>query len=370
MDDKRSNHAAQEKTHTKSTAALREERSFLHHAILFYGVGLLFVLLAGIVWFAADVLLLIFACSLVAVLLHDMTERVQHWLRLSRGLALGLVVTLLLAVIGVGAWLMAPEMARQVGDLASAIPQALERLRAEARQYEFLRGLLAGLPSTDQLMSRTMDIVSQTGLIFSGMLGVVGNVAIIAFVGIYLAAQPHLYIDGIVTLSPHRKRNRVREIFAELGRTLGQWLFGKFITMVIVGVITAIGLSLLGLPLALVLGILAGLLDFIPYLGPIIAGAPAVLIAFSESPTLALYVALLFLAVQIAEGYLLLPLIERRTVSLPPALTIVMQVLLGALFGLAGVALATPLTAVFAVLITMLYVQDVLGDPVKTPSEH
>ncbi|MFC7517583.1 AI-2E family transporter [Herbaspirillum sp. GCM10030257] len=366
MDDKHDSQVPQ----ARSDDTLREERSFLHNAILFYAVGLMFLLVAGIVWYAAKVLLLLFACILVAVLLYDIAQRVQRWLHWPHGPTLALVVVLLLAVLSLAGWLMAPQVSRQVGDLTMAIPQAVDRIRAEAQQYPLLRSLLVNLPPTDQLMSQAASMLSQAGLVFSGVLGAAGNIAIMAFVGVYLAAQPHIYLDGLVTLMPHRKRQRIQEIIAELGRTLGQWLVGKAVTMVIVGAITALGLSLLGVPLALTLGILAGLLDFIPYLGPVIAGVPAVLIAFAESPTLALYTALLFLAVQIAEGYLLSPLIERRTVSLPPALTIAMQVVFGALFGLAGVALATPLTAVLAVLITMLYVQDVLGDPVKTPSEH
>lgn len=351
-------------------AKLREERSFLHHAMLFYGVGLGFALVIGVIWLAADVLLLVFACALFSILLYEVASRVKQLLHLSYGIALGLVVVLLLGIVGLAVWLMMPQVAQQVGSLALAVPQALDHVRAKAVQYELLRVLTASLPSTEQILARAVATLSRVGPFFSGMLGVVGNTVIIVFVGTYFAAQPHVYIDGIVTLVPHHKRQRVRAVFAELGRTLGQWLVGKVASMLIVGVATAVGLALLGVPLALVLGLLAGLLDFIPYIGPIMAGVPAVLVAFSESPTLALYTALLFLGVQTAEGYLLLPLIERKTVALPPALTIVMQVLLGAIFGLAGVALATPLAAVLAVLIAMLYVQDVLGDPVKTPSEH
>lgn len=354
----------QDNPHTaNSYAQRREERGFLHHVILFYAVGLMFLLVCSVIWFASDVLLLIFACVLLAVLLYHAAGRVQKWLPMSRGLALTLVVVLSLCVLGVAGWLMAPQISQQTQDLTAAIPKAVAHFRAALEGHEFLRSILKQLPSTDQL---TKNI----GLVFSGVFGAIGSFAIILFVGVYLAAQPRIYIDGIVVLVPHRKRRRIREVLDEIGLILGQWLIGKFISMVIVGIATAVGLGLLDVPLALVLGILAGLLDFIPYLGPIMAGGPAVLIAFAESPTLGLYVILLFVAIQIAEGYLLLPLIERKTVSLPPALTILMQVLLGALFGLTGVALATPLTAVLAVLIAMLYVQDVLGDAVKTPAEH
>jgi len=349
---------------------LRQERSFLHYAILFYGVGLLFALVIGLVWLASDVLLLAFSCVLGAILLHDVSRRLERRFGFGRTVSLAIVVAALLSALGLTAWLAAPEIARQLGDLASAIPQALDRLRNEAARHPLLRDAIAGLPPTEQLMTRLTRYLSQVGLVFTGVIGAVGNTLIILFVAIYFAAQPRLYIDGALVLVPRRKRERMREVVSELGRTLGQWLTAKALTMLIVGVATAAGLALLGMPLALVLGLLAGLLDFIPYLGPIVAGVPAVLIAFAESPALALQVAALFLGVQLVEGYLLMPIVERRAVSLPPALTIMMQVLLGSLFGLGGVALATPLTVVVAVLVTMLYVQDGLGEAVSTPGEQ
>jgi hypothetical protein len=148
----------------------------------------------------------------------------------------------------------------------------------------------------------------------------------------------------------------------DIGDTLARWLIGKSLSMLIVGIATAGGLTLLGVPLGLILGIIAGLLDFIPYIGPILAGVPAVLIALSISPDLALYTVLLFLAIQTLEGYVLQPLVEARAVEIPPALTIVMQLVFGSLFGFAGIALATPLTAMLMVLVNKLYVEDILGD--------
>lgn len=341
----------------------------MHRTVLFDTVSLLFVAVAGIVWYAADVLMLVFACILFAILLYDMSRRVRQWLHLPHWLALSLVVTLLVVVLAGASWLMAPQVSQQAGELAETVPKALQDLQKRLSEYPMLEQLMGGLPPPDEMAGKLASALPQAGLFFSGLLGVVGNIAIIAFVGVYLAYQPGIYINGIVTLVPQRKRARVREVFDELARTLGQWLAGKAVSMLAVGVATTAGLALLDIPLALVLGIIAGLLDFIPYVGPIMAGIPAVLIALTQDTVQAGYVALLFLVVQLVEGYLLMPLIEKRTVSLPPALTIAMQVLLGALLGMAGVALATPLAAVAAVLITMLYVQDVLGDRVRTPSE-
>lgn len=344
-------------------------QGFLRQVVSFYAVGALFAALAAVVWLGGEVLLLLFACILLAILLYMASRKVRHWLPVSRGTALAMVVLASCAVTGVGGWLMAPQISEQSGTLAAALPKALDKVRAMLADMPLLRSLGASLPSNEDLMDQMGSVLPRTGLFFSGLLGVIGNIAIIVFVGIYFAAQPRIYIEGIITLAPFAKRKRIREVMSEIAATLSQWLAGKLLSMLVVGVASTVGLLLLDLPLALVLGILAGVLDFVPYVGPIMAGVPAVLVAFSESPATALYVVLLFVFIQTAEGYLLLPLVERRTVSLPPALTIMMQALLGAMWGFGGVALATPIVAVAAVLVSMLYVQDMLGDPVKTPSE-
>jgi predicted PurR-regulated permease PerM len=273
-------------------------------------------------------------------------------------------VLLLFAAIGLGGWAMAPQMSEQAGKLAETVPKSIKQLQAVVNDYPLLKKAMAGLPAPEQIVKQMSSLVPNAGLFFGGVLGAIGNVVIILFVGIYFAASPQLYTSGMIKLIPQSKRGRARQVLNKIGHTLAQWLLGKSVSMLIVGTATSIGLSLLGVPLALILGIIAGLLDFVPYLGPVMAGVPAVLIAFSISPDLALYTVLLFTGVQLVEGYVLQPLIESRAVDLPPALTIVMQLVFGTLFGFAGVALATPLAAALKVLVQMLYVEDVLGDKV------
>lgn len=355
--------------HTDRRDASGARQSFLRQVFSVYAIGALFLAMAAVVWFGGDVLLLLFACVLLAVLLYMASVKLQQRLPVSRGVALGIVVIASCAVIAAGGWLMAPQISEQSGTLAEALPAALDKIRDMLNDMTLLRSLGGSMPSNEDLLKQMSSVLPRAGLFFSGMLGVVGNIAIILFVGIYFAAQPRIYIEGIITLVPKSRRRRTREVLDEMYATLSQWLAGKLLSMLVVGITSTAGLMLLDVPLAIVLGILAGLLDFIPYVGPIMAGVPAVLVAFSESPTTALYVVLLFVFIQTAEGYLLLPLVERRTVSLPPALTIMMQALLGVMWGFAGVALATPVAAVIAVLVSMLYVQDMLGDAVKTPSE-
>ncbi|OON63898.1 AI-2E family transporter [Massilia sp. KIM] len=341
------------------------QRRLAKRVTIINGIAVLFIFGVAAVVLAADALLLTFACILCAVLFYKLSEIAHRRLGLNRKWALAAIVLLLLAIIGLGGWAMAPQISEQSSKLAKEIPAAVERLQGEVQNHPLLKRVAAELPPPEEIVKQLGNMVPNAGLFFSGVLGAIGNVVIILFVGIYFAATPQLYTSGFVRLIPRNRRDRARQVLQELGHTLASWLLGKAASMLIVGIATSIGLSMLGVPLALILGIIAGLLDFIPYLGPIMAGVPAVLLALSISPDLALYTVLLFVGVQVVEGYLLQPLIEARAVDLPPALVIVMQLIFGTLFGLAGVALATPLAAALAVLVRMLYIEDVLGD--RTP---
>lgn len=338
------------------------QRRLAKRVTIINGLAILFIALAAAIVLAADALLLIFACILCAILLYKLSEIMARRLHMKRKWALSIVVLALAAIIGLGSWAMAPQISEQSTKLAEEIPAAAERLKSEVERHPLLKRVVAELPPPEQIVKQMGNLVPNAGLFFGGVIGALGNVVIILFVGIYFAASPHTYTTGFIRLIPKSKRSRAREVQQELGDTLASWLLGKGASMLIVGAATAIGLSLLGVPLALILGIIAGLLDFIPYLGPIMAGVPAVLLALSISPDLALYTVLLFIGIQLIEGYGLQPLIEAKAADMPPALVIVMQLIFGTLFGFAGVALATPLAAGLAVLVKMLYIEDVLGD--------
>ena len=188
------------------------------------------------------------------------------------------------------------------------------------------------------------------------------------FIGLYGAVAPRTYRNGLLLLVPGPCRERSGEVLDAAGAMLRGWLIGAFIKMTIVGVVTTAGLALLGIPLALALGLIAFLFEFIPFLGPILAAVPAVLVALTIGPMEAVHVGLLYLGVQVAESYVLTPLIDQRSVHLPPALAITTQVLLGTLLGALGVVFAIPLTALGMVLVRMLYIEDFLGEqPASRP---
>jgi predicted PurR-regulated permease PerM len=332
------------------------------------GIAALFLALVAGIYFAADALLLVFACILFAILLYELSAILCRRFHLNRKLGLAIVVGLLLFVIGLGGWAMAPQIAEEANQLAKEIPASLRRLHRMIEQYPLLKRLSRELPPPDKLSSYLGQLVPNAGLFFGGVLGALGNIAIILFVGIYFAISPHRYIDGFIRLVPPRKRERAGEVSKEIGATLARWLLGASCSMLIAGLATSVGLTLLGVPLGLILGIIAGLLDFIPYIGPIMAGVPAVLIALSVDPQLALYTVMLFAGIQLVQGYIVQPLIDSWAVDIAPALIIVMQLVFGTIFGFAGIALATPMTAVLMVLVKMLYVEDILGDRPKDPN--
>lgn len=339
-----------------------------HRILLHYGLGALFLLLVVLLWFASHLLLLIFSGILLAVLISSTAGFFMRWLRLPRGLAVTLVVLLGVAILGLGIWLLAPRVSEQAPLLINSVTKAINRVREFVAQ-NLPADVLKQVPAAEQAPALE-NLVARAARVFTGVFGVVANMVIVLFLGIYLALAPDTYINGLVKLFPKPRRARIREVLDTVGEVLGRWLLGQLLLMVTIGTLTAVSLLLLGVPLALAVGLIAGLFEFIPYLGPILAGTLAVLVAFSMQPELALYVLLVFMAIQIAESYVLQPLIQHRMVSMPPALTISVQVLFALPFGILGLALATPLAAMAAVLISMLYVQDVLEDKVRLPGSH
>ena len=194
--------------------------------------------------------------------------------------------------------------------------------------------------------------------IFSSTLGGLVNILIVVITGIYLASSPGNYRKGFVRLFNPAYRDRLLGVMDQCYDTLKNWFISRSITMTVVGVITGVGLAILGVPFAIVLGIIAGILNFIPNLGPYIALAPALLVALPGGTSQVLYVFVLYMGVQSLEGYVLTPLLDKKFVSLPPALLLFGQVLLGVLVGLAGVLFASPLIAVLLVIVQELYIKD------------
>ena len=237
----------------------------------------------------------------------------------------------------------------------------MEQLRAQIAANDLGERLIEQLPDDPAaLLPDEPDAVSRVTGVVSRTFSALASAALILFLGIVFAATPGIYVNGLLALFPRDRVPRIREVLAQLNETLWWWLIGRLIAMTFIGVVTGVGLALLGVPLAFILGVLAALLSFIPNLGPILSAIPAILLGFVQAPQTALWVAALYAAVQVVESYVLDPIIDRKTVYLPPAFTITAQLVMALFAGLLGVTLATPLAAAIVVLVTLLYVQDVL----------
>lgn len=337
---------------------------FTRRILTTVGIVFLTLLILLLIYYIFDVILLVFAAVLLAIFLRGLADFVNRYTRLSEGLAVLVVSVLLLAILAGAIALLAPSVAEQVRHLRQELPVSARKAGDYISQFGWGRTIIEQMPDADGIRAKidASSLLTSVGGIFSSTLGALGNFFIVILLAIYLATEPKFYARGLTKIFPVGSRPRVYEILEEIGNTLSWWLIGKVASMIFIGILTWIGLSILGVPLALTLGLIAGLLSFIPNFGPIFSAVPAILLAFIDSPIKSLYVLILFIVVQIIESNIVTPFIERRTVELPPALTIVAQIALGVLIGGLGLVLATPLLAVILVLVKMVYVEDVLGD--------
>ena len=344
-----------------------EKNHFIKRLLMICAVITLIILIVVGTGYIISILMLVFAAVLIAIFLRGLADLINERLKIGESWAVLIVSILTLVILGGGIALLAPSVAEQIRNLRDELPRSIENVVMYLTQFGWGRAIIENLPklpSVDEIFNNlaTASFLSSIGGFFSTTAGMITNFFITILLAIYFAAEPQTYIHGFTKLFPMEKRPRVLEIVYEIGETLRWWLIGKIGSMIVIALLTWIGLSIIGVPLALTLGLIAGLLSFIPNFGPILSAIPAILLAFVDNPVTALYVIGLFIGVQLIESNLVTPWIERQTVELPPALTITAQLILTVLIGGLGLVLATPILAVLMVLIQMIYIQDILGD--------
>lgn len=321
------------------------------------------VLLLVLLWHLRGPLMLFFGAVLVAATLRALAEPLERHARLSRRTATAgvLLAALLLAALGVWA----------VGDPLS---QQLQALRVELpRAWQALQHWLERVPLGERVLELLGDL-RDGGLPWAGIAGAatrvlhgLGAALLMVLMGVYLAFDVPLYRNGFARLVPPSRREVVLQALDASGEALTRWLCGQAVTMLAIGLAVWIGLTLLGMPMALALGLISGLLEFVPFVGPIACGLLAVLVAFVQGPQQALYVAALFVVLQQVENHLLVPLVQRWAAALPPVLALGGVLVFGTLFGPAGVMFGTPLILVTQVLVRKLYVEQVEDQEAQAP---
>lgn len=321
-------------------------------------VLVLFGLLLVLLWLVPEVPLLGFAAVLLALALRAGAEPLAARTGLPGWAAVLVLALLVMAAFALAAWAAAGPLAQQATQLAERLPRSLETLRGQISGTAWGDWLLRQAEPGHLISSSGAESAAQAAARAAGStLGGLGNLVVVVLVALYMAVQPAGYLSGLRSLFDPRLDHRVQDTLAEAGHTLRGWLMGQAFAMVVAGTLTWLGLWALGVPLAGLLAAIIGVLNFIPILGPVIGGVPAVLLAMTESPSLGLWVIGLIVAVQTVEGNFLTPMVQARTADLPPALLLLVQVLTGALFGLLGVALAAPISALGMVLVKKAYVE-------------
>lgn len=360
------------RTSGKPVAAPDEVHLAPREALVFWVVGALVLGVVVVLHVAADVLLLTFAGLLLGNALRGAAEWLSRRTRFGVGKSLVLCILVLLA-LGAGAvmWIV-PLVADQAGQLQSQLGAAVSDVEAWLGRTHIVHALSAAAPGglERQATGWLAQHASFAGNVVLGVVGVLGAVVYVLFVTLYFAFSPAIYRRGVLALVPPARRPRAEQVIDALAAALRRWLGAQLITMTALGIASGIGLSLLGIPLAFALGLLAGVLLFVPYLGSIASAIPALLIALTVSPMHVLYVALLYVGIHLAEGYLLSPLLQRRAVDTPALLVLGSQLIAGALWGILGLMFATPIVATVLVVVRMLYVEDTLGSDAAHRSHH
>ena len=376
-----------------------------------------FYITLQLLWVGQSIVLLTFLGVLFGIALTAGVDWLERR-RVPRGVgAVLIVLTFLGILVGIGA-ATAPSITGQLRELKTQLPQAIGQIQRWVKErQEGVSQVLeqvapdaasegegqrapdttggqdgkragAGEPgearqkqgqadqAAEKASSLGQSLAEQVGGVarhafgfFSSTLAVLGGMVLVLFVAVFVAVDARTYQDGLMHLFPHEARPRAREVLSNTAVMLRRWLLTQFVSMVLVGVLTALILLLLGVKAAIALGIIAGILEFIPIAGPILASVPAIAMGFLDGPEKAAYVALAYVVIQQSEANLQYPLLMKKGLELPPVLTIFTQGVMAIVFGFLGLLVAVPMLAAVIVPIKMLYVRDVVGDEVKLPGE-
>jgi predicted PurR-regulated permease PerM len=342
-------------------------RSFVNRTLTVLGLASLVLAIWLLLWNALEIFLLAFIALLLAVALATPAAAIASKTRMPHWLALGLIALALVGAVLAGIWFAGEALVAQLVGLLRDLPQILERAQSFLERAPGGGWLLEQVLEAEPADVADIGTVGQVAEFLGGMVEILIRIVFVVFLALFLAAAPARYRGGIVSLFPPSAHARAREVFAQLTITIQGWILGQLASMLLVGILATTGLLIIGVQYALILGLIAGLAELIPIFGPVFAYFPAVLVALAEGPQQALWVTGLYLLIQQLEGNAIQPMVQRFAVDLPPALTVVAVLGGGALFGPIGLFIGTPLVAIVLVLIKMLYVRDVHGQPIELP---
>lgn len=302
-----------------------------------------------------SVFLLILAGSLIAVFFHGLSGLIERATRWRSTICLVIAVIGTIIIIALMFWLIGAKLQSQIKALSDTLPSTIQNAQNQLSKTSLGQSLVDNLTATE-----TQDKAkAMAGAFFKSSFGVLGDVYVVLFLGIFFTASPLVYKKGMVALVPKRERQKASVMLDTLAESLKKWLKGKLFAMLVVFILTAIGLVIMDVPMWLSLAIIAGILNFIPNFGPLLAMAPAALVALLQGPTTAILVIGLYIVVQVVESNFITPQIQQRLVNIPPALIIIAQLIMGVLTGGWGLLLATPLMLIIIIVVQQTYIKHI-----------
>jgi predicted PurR-regulated permease PerM len=305
---------------------------------------------------AFNILLMALAGVLIAVYFHGLADMIIRKTKMRRKFALFISIAGTIVLLSFITWFVGSKIQRQVAELSNTLPQTIKLARAK----------ISKTPVGEKVIEYTSGNNSQKLLdtattFFSTSFGVLGDLYIILFLGIFFTADTSVYKNGILFLFPAQKKSAGGNILKRIETALRGWLKSIIVSIVLITILVALGLSMIGLQGTTVLGLITGLLEIIPNFGPVIAMIPGVLLALTISTKTAVIVALIYIACQTIVGSIVLPLLQKKMINIPPALTLLSQLIMGTVSGLMGIILAVPLLAILIIVIDELYIKKQRG---------
>lgn len=316
------------------------------------GILTLMVLLMLLLKTIFSLLLLTLAGVLMAVYFHGFAHLIRKYLGAGNKWSLALSIIINIILLAAFFWFVGYRLQGQMASLAETLPATIDNAKSQMQQSTIGSKVLGFLESSGN-NQKTRDMAGQ---FFSSSFGILSDVYIIILLAAFFIAGPLVYKKGIVKLMPPGAKKQTDALLNELNKVLSNWLKGQLFGFAFIAVLTGLGLWAIGMPLILTLALIAGLLNFIPNFGPLIALVPAVLLALMQGTTTAIMVVCLYTGIQIVQSAVTQPLIQQKMVSIPPALIVFGQVAMGLLAGFWGVLLATPVVAIIMTIVNRLYV--------------
>jgi len=332
---------------------------FFKRVAIVVGVALVPVL----IYFLFDVVLMSIGAILIATLLRLVARPFIKWMKWPKSIALsvsGLIIIIFVAGI---IYLFGLRISAELQDVLHRVSSAQTTIVGSLQKSEMGKMILSHMQTRNISIT---DILTRAIKLSSNF---IAGLVVMAITGIYLAAQPDLYREGLIELFPQAWRREASETLHDLDAALELWLIGQLIQMFIIALLSTLAVWLIGLPSPLALGLIAGATEFVPYLGPIAAAIPAIMVATTVSMPAVLWTLVAYVLIHQAEGHLILPLIQRQMVFIPPAVILLGIVAIGSLFGFIAVVFAVPIAVVLFVLVKKLYVRDSLGEQTPIPGE-